>query len=205
MTTPSPLKRCLCIPALTIAAIGATLATYHPTTTRPLTVSATAARSAVTPFNPVSDVFNHVAHPATVAAREAAFASQRAMNDRWAADGAKAKADSDARLAAEAEAEATRLQDLRIMNHESTSPRLGGSSGGGSQPGGELASIRACESGSNYRYNDGTFQGAYNYTPETWRAAGGSTATADQASPAEQDAVTASYIAAGNRGAWPHC
>lgn len=85
-------------------------------------------------------------------------------------------------------------------NHEDASPPLGGSTAGGT-----LASIRACESGGDYGYDDGTYHGAYNYDNATWAEAGGSTATADQASPAEQDAVTAAFIASGHRGRWPDC
>ncbi|MAE63570.1 MAG: transglycosylase, partial [Phycisphaeraceae bacterium] len=37
----------------------------------------------------------------------------------------------------------------------------------------ELSSIRQCESGGNYSYNDGQFYGAYNFDLSTWHAAGG--------------------------------
>lgn len=86
-------------------------------------------------------------------------------------------------------------------NHEDTSPPLGGSAAGGT-----LASIRACESGGDYSADTGNgYHGAYQYSDETWQAAGGSTVHADDASPAEQDAVTIAYIESGHRGAWPSC
>jgi hypothetical protein len=72
--------------------------------------------------------------------------------------------------------------------------------------GGALSSIRGCESGGNYSTNTGNgFSGAYQFDNQTWRAAGGSTAEAWQASPAEQDRVAAGWIASGHRGAWPNC
>jgi len=71
---------------------------------------------------------------------------------------------------------------------------------------GSLASIRACESGGNYQTNTGNgYSGAYQFDQQTWKAAGGSTEHAYQASPAEQDRVAAGWIAAGHRGAWPNC
>jgi len=79
------------------------------------------------------------------------------------------------------------------------------SSSGGA--GGELASIRACESEGSGGYSANTgngYFGAYQFDLQTWRAAGGSGNPAD-ASPAEQDRIAASHIANGNRGAWPNC
>lgn len=71
--------------------------------------------------------------------------------------------------------------------------------------GGELASIRACESGGNYAINTGNgYYGAYQFDVQTWQAAGGS-GMPHTASPAEQDRVAASWIAKGHRGAWPNC
>lgn len=87
-----------------------------------------------------------------------------------------------------------------VVNHEEESPPLGGGYAGGT-----LESIRNCESGGNYGYDDGLFSGAYNYLDSTWQAAGGSTARAAEASPAEQDAVTLAYIESGHRGEWPNC
>lgn len=70
----------------------------------------------------------------------------------------------------------------------------------------ELEAIAQCESGGDYSTNTGNgFYGAYQFDQGTWQAAGGSTATADQASPAEQDAVAQSWIDSGHRAAWPNC
>lgn len=75
--------------------------------------------------------------------------------------------------------------------------------GGGA--GGDLASIRACESGGDYTTNTGNgYFGAYQFDLPTWQAAGG-TGNPASASPAEQDAVAAAWIAAGHRSAWPNC
>lgn len=77
------------------------------------------------------------------------------------------------------------------------------STGGGA--GGDLASIRACESGGDYATNTGNgYYGAYQFDLQTWQAAGG-TGNPASASPAEQDAVAAAWIAAGHRSAWPNC
>ncbi len=77
------------------------------------------------------------------------------------------------------------------------------SSGGA---GGDLASIRQCESGGNYSTNTGNgFTGAYQFDDSTWKAAGGSTSSAYQASSTEQDQVARNWIAQGNRSAWPNC
>lgn len=90
---------------------------------------------------------------------------------------------------------------LRRMLHTPKAPAWGGGGAGG-----ELASIRACESGGNYATNTHNgFSGAYQFDNQTWKAAGGSTAEAWQASPAEQDRVAAHWIASGHRGAWPNC
>lgn len=90
-------------------------------------------------------------------------------------------------------------RDEAPQAHEDASPPLGQGMAA------RLSRIRACESGGNYAYDDGTYTGAYNYLDSTWRAAGGSTARAADASPAEQDRVTADYIAAGNIDKWPVC
>lgn len=76
---------------------------------------------------------------------------------------------------------------------------------GGGGAGGDLASIRQCESGGNYATNTGNgYYGAYQFDASTWKAAGG-TGMPHTASPAEQDRVAANWIAKGNRGAWPNC
>jgi len=75
--------------------------------------------------------------------------------------------------------------------------------GGGA--GGDLASIRACESGGAYTASTGNgFGGAYQFDQATWEAAGG-TGSPATASPGEQDAVAAGWIASGHRTAWPNC
>jgi len=106
---------------------------------------------------------------------------------QWAVDGAAAKADSDARLAAEAAA-AERLSGFRQTpaNHELSSPRLGGSSGGGSL-GSTWDCIKEKESGGNYaETSNPTYRGAYQMGYDEWAAMGG-TGDPAAAPPAEQD------------------
>jgi hypothetical protein len=72
--------------------------------------------------------------------------------------------------------------------------------------GGALDSIAQCESGGDPSTNtDNGYTGKYQFKNSTWKDAGGSTASAYQASEAEQDRVAASWIAAGHREAWPNC
>lgn len=83
--------------------------------------------------------------------------------------------------------------------------RGGGSSGGGGQQGtGGWAipwAIVQCESGGvNHRPNSAGASGYYQFIPQTWRALGGSTPHAYQASRAEQDRL-ASKLWAGGSGA----
>jgi hypothetical protein len=71
---------------------------------------------------------------------------------------------------------------------------------------GELDSIAQCESGGDPSTNTGNgYTGKFQFLDSTWKAAGGSTSSAYQASEAEQDQVAASWIAAGHREAWPNC
>jgi len=71
---------------------------------------------------------------------------------------------------------------------------------------GELDSIAQCESGGDPSTNTGNgYTGKFQFDDSTWKAAGGSTASAYQASEAEQDRVAGSWIAAGHREAWPNC
>jgi hypothetical protein len=80
-----------------------------------------------------------------------------------------------------------------------------GTASPGVAAGGELSSIKACESGGNYSTNTGNgFYGAYQFDLSTWHAAGG-TGNPAAASPAEQDAAAARWIASGHRSAWPNC
>lgn len=77
----------------------------------------------------------------------------------------------------------------------------------------ELASIRECESGGDYTINTGNgYQGAYQYDRGTWATASSmagygewATTPVSQVPAHIQDAVTANYISAGYRGAWPNC
>jgi Transglycosylase-like domain len=68
--------------------------------------------------------------------------------------------------------------------------------------GGELAALRACESGGDYGADTGNgYGGAYQFDQSTWSAAGGH-GSPSGASPAEQDRVAANWIAEGHRDAW---
>lgn len=98
------------------------------------------------------------------------------------------------------------IATLKAMMHPVVAHSSGGgSSSGGGGAGGDLASIRACESGGNYGTSTGNgFSGAYQFTQSTWEAAGG-TGTPASASPAEQDRVAQHWIDSGHRDAWPNC
>lgn len=70
---------------------------------------------------------------------------------------------------------------------------------------GMLARLRGCETRgipfpANYRL-DGHHDGAYQYDQSTWKEAGGTTTFAYEASPAEQDVVTARFYP-GHRSRW---
>lgn len=68
-----------------------------------------------------------------------------------------------------------------------------------------LASIRACESRSNYAADTGNgYYGAYQFSLTTWQSVGGSGNPA-LASPSEQDMRAQMMINAGRRGEWPNC
>lgn len=77
------------------------------------------------------------------------------------------------------------------------------SSGGG---GGNLAAIRACESGGNYSAvsPDGLYRGAYQFDLPTWQSVGGSGDPAG-ASPAEQDARASQLWNQRGSNPWPSC
>ena len=80
-----------------------------------------------------------------------------------------------------------------------------GAATGGGGAGGQLASIRACESGGNYATNTGNgFYGAYQFTQQSWEAVGG-TGNPAAASPAEQDRRAAMLMAQSGSGNWPVC
>jgi len=160
------------------------------------------------PVYVIPDILHPVEHPAEVAARDARFLADRARMAQWSVDGERGRVEAEARAeAARQEAEALELQQRATKvvaartNHEDVSPRLGGSSGGGNTSGVNIN----CESGGDYTNHDGIYSGAYQFDRQTWHAAGGSTDTAAEASPAEQDAVAASWVASGHRDAWPNC
>ena len=72
------------------------------------------------------------------------------------------------------------------------------------------AGLPACtwvpESGGNYSaQGPGGAGGKYQIIPSTWKAYGGSTANAAQASPAEQDAIAARVYAGQGASAWVNC
>jgi hypothetical protein len=69
----------------------------------------------------------------------------------------------------------------------------------------DLAKLRACESGGNYRTNTGNgYYGAYQFALSTWRGLGYS-GRPDQASPATQDAAVRKLQARSGWGQWPAC
>jgi hypothetical protein len=76
---------------------------------------------------------------------------------------------------------------------------------GGGGAGGNLASIRACESGGNYSTNTGNgFYGAYQFDQQTWNSVGGGGNPAN-ASPAEQDARAQALVNRSGSSPWPSC
>jgi hypothetical protein len=69
----------------------------------------------------------------------------------------------------------------------------------------DLAKLRACESGGNYRANTGNgYYGAYQFALGTWHGLGYS-GRPDQASPATQDAAVRQLQARSGWGQWPAC
>ncbi|MBA3268514.1 MAG: transglycosylase family protein [Acidimicrobiia bacterium] len=84
-----------------------------------------------------------------------------------------------------------------------TSTKAVPSTGGG---GGNLASIRSCESGGDYGAvsSNGQYRGAYQFDSQTWQAVGGSGDPAS-ASPAEQDARAAQLQSQRGSSPWPNC
>jgi len=87
----------------------------------------------------------------------------------------------------------------------SSSSSYSGGGGGGGGAGGNLASIRACESGGNYATNTGNgYYGAYQFDQRTWNSVGGSGNPAN-ASPAEQDARAQALISSRGSSPWPSC
>lgn len=70
-----------------------------------------------------------------------------------------------------------------------------------------LASVRACESGGNYRAvsPDGLYTGAYQFDDTTWHGVGGSTSRAMYASPIEQDYRAVLLRRLRGTSPWPNC
>jgi hypothetical protein len=69
----------------------------------------------------------------------------------------------------------------------------------------DLAKLRSCESGGNYRANTGNgYYGAYQFALSTWRGLGYG-GRPDQASPATQDAAVRQLQARSGWGQWPAC
>lgn len=81
-----------------------------------------------------------------------------------------------------------------------------GPSNAGGGAGGNLAAIRACESGGNYSAVSpgGTYGGAYQFDRQTWQSVGGSGDPA-AASPAEQDARASQLLSQRGSNPWPNC
>jgi hypothetical protein len=100
--------------------------------------------------------------------------------------------------------EAKRQEAERIAAAAAAAAASSSYSGGGGA-GGNLASIRACESGGNYSTNTGNgYYGAYQFDQQTWNSVGGSGNPAN-ASPAEQDARAQALINSRGSSPWPSC
>ena len=95
------------------------------------------------------------------------------------------------------------LQSATITRRGATLTQAGGANGGG---GGDLAAIRACESGGDYGAvsSDGRYGGAYQFDQRTWQSVGGSGDPA-AASPAEQDARAGQLRRQRGSNPWPNC
>jgi hypothetical protein len=85
-----------------------------------------------------------------------------------------------------------------------TSPRTASPGGGGGAA--DLAGIRRCESGGNYRAvsPNGQYRGAYQFDRRTWASVGGSGDPA-AASPAEQDARARQLQSQRGGSPWSNC
>ena len=69
----------------------------------------------------------------------------------------------------------------------------------------QLATLRFCESGSNYRINTGNgYYGAYQITAEVWRSLGYG-GLPNQAAPSVQDEAAARLLAGYGATPWPRC
>ena len=83
-------------------------------------------------------------------------------------------------------------------------PATRATSGGGGD--GNLAAIRACESGGDYGAvsASGQYRGAYQFDRQTWQSVGG-TGDPAAASPAEQDARASQLRSERGSSPWPNC
>lgn len=96
-----------------------------------------------------------------------------------------------------------KAREIRAATAPSTTGASTVSGTGGA--GGQLAAIRACESGGNYSTSTGNgFYGAYQFTQSTWESVGG-TGSPAAASPAEQDARATALLARSGSSPWPVC
>jgi len=92
-------------------------------------------------------------------------------------------------------------RSMTIASAGGSSTQAGSSNGGA---GGNLAAIRACESGGDYGSVDGPYRGAYQFDSQTWQSVGGSGDPA-AASPAEQDARAIQLQTQRGSNPWPNC
>lgn len=117
---------------------------------------------------------------------------------------ARARHWSNARLSGGNARLRAKAREIRAATAPSTTTGATTVSGAGGA-GGQLAAIRACESGGNYSTNTGNgFYGAYQFTQSTWESVGG-TGSPAAASPAEQDARAAALLAQSGSSPWPVC
>ena len=94
----------------------------------------------------------------------------------------------------------------RVRTRPPTVRRTTGGRTTGGGGGGDLAAIRSCESGGNYRAvsPSGQYRGAYQFDQRTWRSVGGSGDPA-AASPAEQDARARILRSQRGSSPWGNC
>jgi|GEM_PF-4208547 len=101
-----------------------------------------------------------------------------------------------------ASASAPRGQTSRTTR-QGTRAQAPRSNGGGD---GNLAAVRACESGGNYAAvsSNGRYRGAYQFDRQTWQSVGGNGDPA-AATPAEQDARASQLRSQRGSNPWPVC
>jgi len=116
---------------------------------------------------------------------------------------ARARHWSDTRLTGGNVRLRAKAREIRAATAPSTTGASTVSGTGGA--GGQLAAIRACESGGNYSTSTGNgFYGAYQFTRSTWESVGG-TGSPAAASPAEQDVRATALLARSGSSPWPVC